>query len=351
MALKKIDHLLIINYALDDSQPIFATSANWISELCKKHDRVTVITGHLGKYDKPKNAEVYSINWVESQNFRNVVKTLVVGLKVIRRKRFSVAFTHMALVQALILSPLLKLYKIRHVVWYAHASNPITLRITKKFASEFVTSTTGSFPLKSAKVTTIGQGIDPSKFSKKSLSYPMKNLIHVGRFEKSKNIDFIIETVAHARAQGFPLTFTQVGNASTKSVGEYEFQCKEKFSGYVEEGWLHFEPTLSHEKIPEVLSNADLFIHAFQGSLDKTTVEAVLMGLPLVSINHEVNNFFGDKLINASLLSRLLTVLSFDEKSLKNYAEVQEKLAIENGTLDVLITKLDKILISGNSSN
>ena len=108
---------------------------------------------------------------------------------------------------------------------------------------------------------------------------------------------------------------------------------------------------MSHEKIPEFLSKADLFIHAFQGSLDKTTVEAVLMGLPLVSINHEVNNFFGDKLINASLLSRLLTILSFDEKLLRNYVEVQEKLAIENGTLDALITKLDKILISYNPSN
>jgi hypothetical protein len=161
----------------------------------------------------------------------------------------------------------------------------------------------------------------------------------------------IIETVANARERGFPLTFTQVGNASTKSVGEYEFQCKEKFSGFVEEGWLNFEPTLSHEKIPEILSKADLFIHAFQGSLDKTTVEAVLIGLPLISINHEVNNFFGDKLLNTSLLDRLLTILSFDEKSLRDYAEVQEKLAIENGTLDALIAKLDKILISGNSSN
>lgn len=87
------------------------------------------------------------------------------------------------------------------------------------------------------------------------------------------------------------MTFTQVGNASSKSVSDYEFQCKKKFSSYVQEGWLNFEPTLSHEKIPEVLSKSDLFIHAFQGSLDKTTVEAVLMGLPLISINHEVNNF------------------------------------------------------------
>jgi glycosyltransferase involved in cell wall biosynthesis len=351
MALKKIDHLLIINYALDDSQPIFATSANWISELCKKHDRVTVITGHLGKYEKPRNADVYSINWIESQNFRNIVKTLIIGLKVIRRKRFSVAFTHMALVQALILSPLLKLHKIRHVVWYAHASNPISLRITKKFASEFVTSTTGSFPLRSAKVKTIGQGIDPSKFTKKSLSYPIKNLIHVGRFEKSKNIDLIIETVASAREQGFPLTFTQVGNASTKSVGEYEFQCKEKFSGFVEEGWLHFEPTLSHEKIPEVLSKADLFIHAFQGSLDKTTVEAVLIGLPLISINDEVNNFFAGKAVDASLANRLLTILSFDEVSLRAYADNQMALAIKNGTLNSLINKLDQILISESFSD
>ena len=224
--MKRVDHLLVINYALDIHQPIFATSGNWICELAKRHEKITIITGHLGEFERPTNAAVHSIKWIEGQNFRNIFKTAVIGLKVIKKNRFSAAFTHMALMQALILSPLLKVHKIRHVIWYAHASNPISLRVAKIFASEFVTSTPGSFPLKSAKVTPIGQGIDPSKFTRKTLNYPIKNLIHVGRFEKSKNIDLIIETVAKARQQGFPLTFTQVGNASSKSVSDYEFQCK-----------------------------------------------------------------------------------------------------------------------------
>ena len=346
MAIKKVDHLLVINYALDSQQPIFATSANWICELAKRHEKITIITAHLGEFERPANADIFSLNWVEGKNFRNAFRTIAVGLKVIRKNKFSVAFTHMALIQALILSPFLKLHKIRHVIWYAHASNPISLKVAKIFASEFVTSTPGSFPLKSARVTPIGQGIDPSKFTQKKLSYPVKNLIHVGRFEKSENIDLIIESVAKVREQGFPITFTQVGNASSKSVGDYELQLKEKFASYVKEGWLNFEPTLSHEKIPEVLSSSDLFIHAFQGSLDKTTVEAVLIGLPLISINNEVNKFFADKAADASLANKLLTILSFDEVSLRTYADNQMVLANKNGTLNSLITKLDQILTS-----
>jgi len=349
VAIKKVDHLLVINYALDSNQPIFATSGNWICELAKRHEKITIITGHLGEFERPTNADIYSINWIEGQNFRNTFRTVAVGSKVIKKNKFSVAFTHMALIQALILSPLLKIHKIRHVIWYAHASNPISLKVAKIFTSEFVTSTPGSFPLKSAKVTPIGQGIDPSKFSRKTLNYPIKNLIHVGRFEKSKNIDLIIETVAQVRQQGFPITFTQVGNASSKSVSDYEFECKKKFATYVQEGWLNFEPTLSHEKIPEVLSKSDLFIHAFQGSLDKTTVEAVLMGLPLISINHEVNNFFADQFDKASLTERLLSILTLNESSLRDYVQAQEALAIKNGTLNALIAKLDRILISGSA--
>jgi hypothetical protein len=125
-------------------------------------------------------------------------------------------------------------------------------------------------------------------------------------------------------------------------------QSKEKFASYVKEGWLNFEPTLSHEKIPEALSSSDLFIHAFQGSLDKTTVEAVLIGLPLISINSEVNKFFADKAADASLANRLLTILSFDEVSLRTYADNQMVLANKNGTLNSLITKLDQILTSEN---
>jgi muramidase (phage lysozyme) len=71
-----------------------------------------------------------------------------------------------------------------------------------------------------------------------------------------------------------------------------------------------------------------------------------LIGLPLISINHEVNKFFADKAADASLAYKLLTILSFDEVLLRTYADNQMALAIKNGTLNSLITKLDQILTS-----
>jgi hypothetical protein len=43
--------------------------------------------------------------------------------------------------------------------------------------------------------------------------------------------------------------------------------------------------------------------------------------------------------------------LSFDEVSLRTYADNQMALAIKNGTLNSLINKLDQILISESFSN
>ena len=73
------------------------------------------------------------------------------------------------------------------------------------------------------------------------------------------------------------------------------------------------------------------------------------MGLPLISINHEVNIFFANQFDNVSLIKRLLAILTLDESSLRNYVEAQEALAIKNGTLNSLIAKLDQILNSGSA--
>jgi len=73
------------------------------------------------------------------------------------------------------------------------------------------------------------------------------------------------------------------------------------------------------------------------------------MGLPLISINREVNNFFADQFAKASLTERLLSILTLDESALRDYVQAQEALAIKNGTLNALIAKLDRILISGSA--
>ena len=51
--------------------------------------------------------------------------------------------------------------------------------------------------------------------------------------------------------------------------------------------------SISRKDIPRKLSESDVFIHAFQGSLDKTLVEATMTGLPVVTINLEYRKIFG----------------------------------------------------------
>jgi glycosyltransferase involved in cell wall biosynthesis len=80
-------------------------------------------------------------------------------------RRPDVVFSHMNPLLLGLAGPFLWIRRVPSILWYAHASLTIRLRIAHFFASKVVTSLPNSYPYKKDKVAVIGHGIDTELFS------------------------------------------------------------------------------------------------------------------------------------------------------------------------------------------
>ena len=103
--------------------------------------------------------------------------------------------------------------------------------------------------------------------------------------------------------------------------------------------------------MPEILQTYDCFIHSFQGSLDKTIVEATFSGLPVITINNEYRKIFGGwDLINTgmnnSLKDEALLLLKLDGDKRQSEINRRYEVAVEQHELTGWIDRLVSILKS-----
>jgi glycosyltransferase involved in cell wall biosynthesis len=116
--------------------------------------------------------------------------------------------------------------------------------------------------------------------------------IHVGRIDPSKKIDDLITTFIRQLEEHPESKFLIVGQA-TPGNESYENALKAKYKSETESGRIVFMGKQSHNQIRELLNHSDLFIHCFQGSLDKSLVEATMSGITVITCNDAYLSEFG----------------------------------------------------------
>jgi glycosyltransferase involved in cell wall biosynthesis len=276
----------------------------------------------------------------------------MIFLKTVTKNRFSVLFSHMTSTHSAFISPITKLLRLKHYLWYAHASKGVFLRVSKLLTNGIITSTSGSCPLVGEKIFPIGQSIDKNRFEKQQQAhYPIRNLIHTGRLDPSKNVDLIIEGVESLRVRCPELTLEIVGSPSSDLYKKYSQELISKFSSPLYSSWLKFTPYIPREDLPKLLRGKDGFIHSFQGSLDKTLVEATFSGLPVVTINREYLNIFGSwgpgrNYEDLTLESEALALFKMTEEDLKREVDRRYSLAVSQHEVTDWVDRLVKILKS-----
>ena len=204
-------NLLVINYAMDEKHQVFSHQIDLVNKLASQFDSVTVLTGHMGVCRVSDNVQVVNFKWVAGKRVSSLLRFLAIFLRTVIKKRYSVLFSHMTSTHSAFVSPITKLLRLKHYLWYAHTSNGVYLRVSKLLTNGIITSTPGSCPLVGEKIYPIGQSIDKNKFEKQQQAhYPIKNLIHTGRLDPSKNIDLIIEGVESLRKRYPELTLEKL---------------------------------------------------------------------------------------------------------------------------------------------
>jgi len=345
-------NLLVINYAMDEKHQVFSHQIDLVNKLANQFDSVTVLTGHVGVCRVSENVQVINFNWVAGKRASSLLRFLRIFLKTVIKNRYSVLFSHMTSTHSAFVSPITKLLRLKHYLWYAHASNGVYLRVSKLLTNGIITSTPGSCPLVGEKIYPIGQSIDKDKFEKQQQAhYPIKNLIHTGRLDPSKNIDLIIEGVDLLRKRYPELTLEIVGSPSSELYKQYSKDLISKFSSHPFNSWIKFTPYIPREELPKLLRGKDGFIHSFQGSLDKTLVEATFSGLPVVTINREYLNIFGSwgsghNYNDLTLESEALALFKMSEDDLKREIDKRYALAVSQHEVTGWVDRLVKILKS-----
>lgn len=343
-------HLLVINYAMDEKSQVFSHQVEVVNKLADKYDQVSVLTGLIGTYKVSSNVKVFSCNWIPGKRFTSLFRFMMKFLQLLASNKFTCIFSHMTSVQSTFISPITRVLRIRHYLWYAHTSDNIYLRISRQLTNGIITSTPGSCPIKRRKVYAIGQSVDSKVFDKKlELETPIIKLIHIGRFDPSKNIESIVAEIKQLRDEHPRLKLNIIGSPSSNKFQHYMESVKSKFMADVQIGWLTFTPAIERIKLPDELKKYDCFVHAFQGSLDKTLVEASLAAIPVVTVNKEYLKIFG-KWSNGNsdnqitLTSELRFILNLDATAITKEVDRRYEIARTNHDMEGWINRLVNVL-------
>lgn len=327
-------HLLVINFSMDANHSALSHQQEVVAKLSERFQHVTVITGEAPTAPIPINVEVQSIKWFAGRPVRNGARLIFKFIQILIQDRPSVVFSHMVPIHAAVTAPISRLFKVRHVLWYAHAVTPMSLRFANLFVDQILTSTPGSCNLTSRKVTPIGQGVDSKLFQFRTRSFEsLENILYVGRTDASKNIPEIIDAVANAKLLFPKLQLAIVGGGPA-------------LSGNLNLSWVHAQGRAIRSELPLVYGNADVFIHAFRGSLDKVLVEAALSGIPVVTENDEFQKIFRIFGIRSTPISgQLMNLLSSDKSTISEIVESNYQTALIKHELAGWITKIVASLV------
>ena len=343
---KMPNHLIIYNLAMDLDSTVLASNFDWVEEIAKRFEKVTVFTTQLGRVKNLSNVEIFEIGGKSNLGRTKALYRLIEGfLRIARLKDKKYIFYHMSHKPATLLGLFYKLLRCKQVLWYSHSKSNFSLICAVKFVDYVVSSSSSTFPLNSKKFKPIGHGINVKKFisfeADKEFQSKRRGYIAVGRIVRIKKIEKMIESLSS-------------GNRNLTLIGEIydkEYFHDLKYLSTKKRVLLKHLKPISQDKLLTILANYRYIINCTPKSVDKSFLEGVISGLIPVSDNENALRLTGmDKIWtetmgiipNLKVQIEKLELLSGEEiikisKSVREYT-------IKNNNIEKAITSICRLL-------
>jgi glycosyltransferase involved in cell wall biosynthesis len=282
-------NLLVITQKVDINDDNLGFFCGWLEKFAAKLGRVYVICLADGKHSLPKNVTVLSLG--KDKGASKLLQFLRLQLYLVRYLRnVNGVFAHMCPIYAIYAFPFSKIFGKKIFLWYVHKSQNPTLWIAEKAVDGVITASKESFRVKSKKVSITGHGIDTRMFApavSRNREYKIPfNIVTAGRITPSKDIETLLEAF-HIVTEGKnrkDCTFTIIGSPPIGKFYDYLERLKNISRARNISRLVEFKGGVPHSKMPLLLSQGDLFIHASRtGSIDKVVLEAMACGVLVVS--------------------------------------------------------------------
>jgi glycosyltransferase involved in cell wall biosynthesis len=281
--------LLLFNLATDVDDPILGFTTDWIREFALHAARIDVVTMRRGRLAVPANVRVYSLGKERgySEARRGLRFYRILG-RLLMSTRYDGAFAHMATVFAVMAAPLLRSRRIPLTLWYAHTATPWTLRLAERAADRIVTASVGSFPIPSRKLIVTGHGVNTARFEPGRVSREeLVTLAIVGRIHPDKGLEVLFEAVqALVEQYGMhDLNVRVIGPVYEQGDSSYQSTLCEQARRLGIEHRIVWAGVIHPTRMAAEYHRVDLVINVSLGALDKSVLEAMSCGVPVITSN------------------------------------------------------------------
>jgi len=206
----------------------------------------------------------------------------------IERFRPDACFVHMAHEWCYRIGPYLKVRGIPLLLWYAHGSVPWRLQLSTRIASRIVTSTPEGFRIATPKKRVIGQAIDTGLFVIPSDRRIQPEIVTVGRVSRRKRTMLLVE--AMALLVGRPglcgARLVIAGPQLTLDDDVYRREIDARIEELGLDRNVQVTGPMQQPETARLYRTAALHVNvSATGSMDKTVMEALACGCPVLTSN------------------------------------------------------------------
>ncbi len=290
--------LLILNISTDSKDASLGFAISWLNIFSKEFDEINVITLNKGDTSNlNENINIYEVEY--KSRLRKLVSFIRILYKLTKNNKYSYCLSHMSALLIIISYPILKMRKIKSVLWYTHQGpknlfKKVILFKALLLSNNVITASENSFPYKNKKVKSIGHAIDYDLFYKEVSNFDKKDFAIISRISKSKKID---ESITGFLNSNFSKSnnISIIGEAITKEDKKYKEHLIEKYK-YNKN--VIFLGSVPHNQITEYLNGIGFHINnTDKGFYDKSVLETSIHGIVNLYQNIDYDKNFPSKYI------------------------------------------------------
>ncbi|MFH1704400.1 MAG: glycosyltransferase, partial [Patescibacteria group bacterium] len=282
----KANSLLVVTQTVDLDDPVLGFFHRWLELLAEKTERLTIICLREGRHTLPKNVLVLSLGKETGPSRLKYVR-LFYSYIFRYRRAYDGVLVHMNTEYAVLGGLFWRLMRKRVLLWYVHKSVTRKLRLAVELVHGVLTASKESFRLSSPKVRIIGHGVDTEIFTPTDVQVaPLQELrlLTVGRISESKDVRTLINAVEILRSNGGVVTLDIAGDSATDADKVYLQGLRDFVDNQNLQESVHFLGPVNYSALPALYRSHTIFVHASRtGSVDKTVLEALACGLPVVT--------------------------------------------------------------------
>jgi len=282
--------LILFNLRTDADDSVLGFTTDWINALADRVEFIDVVSTEVGTLRLRPNVRVSGIGRDRGAGkLAQLANLHAVTWRILRQGRIDGCFAHMNHLFPLLTSPLLKVFRVPIVIWYAHGHVPPLLAPAVFMADRVVSSSASGFRLKTSKLRIIGQGIDTARFA--PVERPPsgeRRLLTLGRISRVKRLEVVIDAIALLRREDPTLSIRcdLIGDPLDDDGRAYRSELDLRISHNDLAERVRLLPGVPHYRAHEVVAQYDLFVNSGDtDSVDKTVLEALSCGVPVVTSN------------------------------------------------------------------